>query len=103
MDTTIKQTVITNNVPRDVINGCELTEKERAEFDYVDDDDVQCRPFVRYKGELYDLADLMRVPPGGDLERQGWHAYADDSAFSCIVFKYADDYNESVICGRAHW
>lgn len=47
MDTTIKQTVVTNNVPRDVINGCELTEKERAEFDYVDDDDVQCRPFVR--------------------------------------------------------
>lgn len=103
MDTTIKQTVITNNVPRDVIYGDELTETERAEFDYIGDDDMPSRAFVRYKGELYDLDDMMRVPPGSDVERQGWQMYADGSAFSCTVFKYADDEFESVICGWAHW
>ncbi len=103
MDTTIKQTVITNNVPRDVIYGCELTDKERGEFDYIDDDEMPGRAFVRYKGELYDLGDMMRVPPGSDLERQGWQAYADGSAFSCTVFKYADNDHESVICGWASW
>ena len=28
--------IITNNVPRDIVESWELTAKERAEFDYLD-------------------------------------------------------------------
>lgn len=103
MDTTIKQTVITNNVPRLLLYGYELSDKEREEFDYISDEDMLGRGFVRYKGELYDLGDMMRVPPGSDLECQGWQAYDAESAFSATVLKYCDDDSDRVICGRAFW
>lgn len=93
--------VKTNNVPREIIHGFELTETERAEFDYIDD--MDSASFVRYKGALYDLGDLMRVPPGSELEKRGWHGYADGSAWHCTVFRYADDDCETVICGTADW
>ena len=39
--------IITNNVPREVLNTWDLTAKEREEFDYVGEDDSGS--FARYK------------------------------------------------------
>lgn len=99
-----KLTIRTNNVPRDVLYWCDLTEKERAEFDYLDTEEKQMeRSFVRYKNWVYDLNDVERV------ERQAahtqaldelckWHGYVSDSFFSGVVFRYVADF-ERVICG----
>ena len=92
--------VITNNVPRDVIDAWQLTPDERAEFDYLNWDAIEAgndsASFFRYKGELHDLGDFEGRPPE---ILKGWDGYQSDSFFSGIVVKYADDQFETVIVG----
>ena len=101
-------TIKTNNVPRPIVCGWELTEKEAAEFDYLDD--ITEGGFFRYKGEVYDLGEFCRVIPagsksyhpcdmhdiGGDFKN--WQGYISDSYFSGIVIRYTEDL-EHVIVG----
>ena len=88
--------IITNNVPRNLLSWYELTDTEKSEFDYCDDES----DFVRYRGELIPICDFMRAPvlfPGN------WDGYRQDSYFSAVVIRYEkiDDviYYDSVICG----
>ena len=95
--------VITDNKPRLIIDGYQLTERERKEFDYIENFDFAS--FVRYKGELYDLGDFMILDPRTagvepSLRSIGWHGYASDSFFSGIVMKYAEGDDDRVIMGR---
>ena len=91
-------TIKTNNVPRPIIYGYELTDKELSEFDYYTNEDLEMRQFFRYKGQVYDLGEFMRVTDtmknchGFD----GWDGYCSDSFFSGILVRYSDDF-ESVI------
>lgn len=91
----------TNNIPRPIIYGYELSDKERQEFDYIEwaDEFSINREFFRYKGNLYDLGDCMRVEPTNGL-CAGWHGYFGESYFSAVVVKYTDD-GEHVIVGHA--
>lgn len=93
--------IITNNVPRHLVDGYELTDRERAEFDYIDDIDRAHGRFIRYKGELIDVYEYVVIPAAADYigGMYGWHGYRSDSYFSGTVIKYTDDY-ESVIVGR---
>ena len=54
--------VITNNQPRPVVEAYELTEAERAEFDYLDWAKIEAgedsASFVRYKGQVLDLGEF---------------------------------------------
>lgn len=87
----------TNNIPRDVVYGYELTPDEAAEFDYIDNlDEFSGHAFMRYKGHTYDLSEFMRVPAGmfGD---ENWDGYASDSYFSGVLIKFTDD-SERVVC-----
>lgn len=91
--------IATNNIPRNVIYGFDLTEKQREEFDYLDD--VESGQFFAYKGQIYDLGEFMHV----DANREpclsplsGWSGYASESFFSGMVVKYVDDF-ERVIVG----
>lgn len=90
----------TNHVPRDLIYGYELSEKERKEFDYLKDEEsderLDTHQFFRYKGEVYDPSDFMRATDIADLK--GWDGYASDSYFSGTVIKYVDAF-ERVIVG----
>jgi hypothetical protein len=86
----------TNHVPRNLTYGYELSEKERKEFDYIAEEDFSTHSFFRYKGEVYDPSDFMRVTDISDLK--GWDGYASDSYFSGIVVKYVDNF-ERVIVG----
>jgi hypothetical protein len=100
-------TIITNNIPRFILDEYELTPDERAQFGYLDwsaiDDGRDSASFFRYRGELYDLADIPalspRVPTDEPDPFHGWHGAAADSFFSGILVRYCDD-NESVIVGR---
>lgn len=99
-------TIVTNHVPRDVIEGgYGMSPDERADFDYIDWDAVErgeaTASFVRYKGELIDLNDMERGFGGAPMPDalQGWDNYRSDSFFSGVVVRYVDDF-ESVIVGR---
>jgi hypothetical protein len=95
-------TIITNNVPRPVLDDYHLTEDERKEFDYIDWDAIDRNEdsamFVRYKGELIDLNDLE---PVHNLHQTfpKWDAYKSDTFFSGILMKWCDQF-ETVIMGR---
>lgn len=109
-----KITIKTNNQPRAVIYGFELTEKEQKEFDYLDFESEEGNgvfaTFFRYKGELYNLADFVRIeeqgkrtnaftseyPKGHPLLK--WDGICSDSYFSGLVVKLKDN-GESVIVG----
>lgn len=89
--------IVTNNIPRPIIYGYELSEKETAEFDYLDSEEMQCRCFARYKGNLYDLGDIMAVDQFTD-QFKGWHGYVSESFFSGILVRYTEDY-ENIVFG----
>ena len=80
--------IVTNNIPRPVFYGYELTEKQKADFDYIDD--IDSAAFVIYKSAVYDLGDIMRVPSNGPVEFTGYDGYLSDSFFSGVLFKFSE-------------
>lgn len=94
--------IITNNVPRDVVEASELTPAEREEFDYIDWPKIavgeDSASFFRYKGELYDLGDCeMSTSPLSPLAQ--WDGFYSETFFSAVVFRYVDE-GDRVIVGR---
>lgn len=87
--------IITNNIPRNMVCGYELSDKQKQDFDYIDD--IDTHEFVIYKNHVYDLSEFMRVDSSND-KLKGWHGYSSDSFFSGTLVKYSDDM-ESVIMG----
>jgi hypothetical protein len=107
--------VKTNHNYRPLISGWQLTDSERAEFDYIEDwDNDTSNRFVRYRGQVYDTNEFSRIigydselgPMGfshrasPDSELINWHGILTDSFFSAIVIKYSEDW-ESVKVGLA--
>lgn len=91
-------TIKTNNKPRPILYGYELTTKEKQEFDYLDD--IESASFVRYKGQVRDLGEFLIITKNMPFCNNGWQGYSSDSFFSGVVIKYAPDDNETVIVGR---
>ena len=92
--------IITNNVPRDVLLGYDLTRKELDEFDYLDADEIGGHSFFRYRGWVYDLGEFMASAAPSDSPLSDWDGYHADTYFSGVVVKYVEDC-ERVIVGRA--
>lgn len=96
-------TIITNNVPRNLIYGYELTPKEREAFDYLDfseHGDGLTHDFARYKGEVYDLSEFtVWDNPNSPLTGTGWDGMMSDTFFSGVLVKYVENF-ERVIMGR---
>lgn len=91
----------TNNVPRTLVYGYELTEKETVEFDYLSPDERNEREFVRYKGQVYDMGEFMRIDKSvaPHSQRDGWenwHGYSSDTFFSGVLVRFSGD-GESVV------
>lgn len=102
-------TIKTNNTPRPVLYWWELSDKERKEFDYIDESKGDVfNTFIRYKGQVYDLGEFVRIErkrtnpfticPDDDSPLLNWQGAMSDSYFSGLVVKYVDDC-ESVIVG----
>ena len=107
MDLTIR----TNNAPRDLLSGFDLTDKERAEFDYIQDMGDAIDRFFRYRGNVYDSHEFVRIELASkrsnlfclgvyeeDSPLLAWDGYQSDSYFSGIAVRYCEDY-ERVIVG----
>lgn len=110
--------IVTNNVPRYVIEAYQLTEKERKEFDYLNWEAIErgedSAYFVRYRGELYSLSDFVRIVPRsrnvGPMgfthpvddasELSKWDGILTDSFFSGIVLRYYRDEFGGIGCER---
>jgi hypothetical protein len=96
--------VVTNNVPRLIIDAYELTEEERKEFDYLDWEAIEsgeANPtFFRYCGTLYDLGEFETTGTVGYPRefRVNWDGIQPDSFFSGILVRFVDD--DHVIIGR---
>ena len=80
--------IITNNHWRTFLYGYELTDKERAEFDWIDPEEFDCHSFFRYRGWVYSLSEFM---PAGFLQDATWDGYKGDSFFSGVAIKLSDD------------
>lgn len=83
--------IVTNNIPRNLIEDYQLSEKKREEFNYLDwaaiDDGRDSATFFRYKGRLYDLGEFVRTPKS----LKPWDGMAYDGAFSGILIRLVDD------------
>jgi hypothetical protein len=93
--------IVTNNIPRNLIYGYELTDNEKIDFDYIDNENIDTENFIKYKGAIYHTGDMMAINarelfPLGFNE---WHAYESQSFFNGVLFKFSDD-GETVVCGR---
>jgi hypothetical protein len=78
-------TIRTNNVPRDLLDWSDLTNKEQAEFDYIDDPQYATQRFFRYRGWTYDVQEFMSA--NGNNALMGWDGYSSDSYFSGVLIK----------------
>lgn len=91
-------TIKTNNVQRPVLDSCELTEKEKCEFDYLPweqiDKGEDSASFFRFKGQVYDLSQFMYARKAFGFSE--WDGYFSDSAFSGVLVRYCNN-NESLI------
>ena len=87
-------TVKTNNIPRAIFSGYELTDKEKAEFDYYAPNELGDALFFRYKGEVYDTGEFLLAPDS----LKPWQGYSSTSYFSGIVIMYTNG-GDSVIVG----
>ena len=83
--------IVTNNRPRNLVYGYELSEKERADFDYIEEEDFDSHDFFRYRGRIFDLSEAERTSVNG------WDGQYVDSFYSAILIKLVDD--DQVICG----
>ena len=92
--------IITNNVPRNILYGYELTEKEREEFDYLDKEELEWHSFLRYKGMIYDLDEFFAVSEYQNDPFKEWDGYQSNSYFSGILVKYVPSDCEEIIVGR---
>ena|SRR5690554_2694973 len=94
--------IVTNNVPRHLIYGFELSDKERLEFDYLSDNEIFESVFFKYKGEIYDLNEFMRITDTmalHDNKLKEWHAYMAHSYFSGVLIRY-DESMEEIVVGQ---
>ena len=78
--------IITNNHWRNLEYGYQLSESERAEFDYLDD--IDSADFIRYKGHVYYLGEFLHAP---EPLAADWDGYTADSFFSGVVIKLSRD------------
>lgn len=94
-----EMTIKTNNRPRDILRWHDLTEKERAEFDYLDTEEKQSDAiFVRYRGWTYDLGDFMTTSGmSEDSSLRKWHGYHSDSFYSGVLIKYVEGHERVIL------
>lgn len=87
----------TNNIPRDIIYGYELTEEQRKEFDYLNWQKIEAgednAEFFWYKDQLYDVGEFMVSSMFPE-----WDGYSSWTFFSGICIKFVEDF-ERVIVG----
>lgn len=91
---TTQLTIRTNYHWRNPLYGYELPAAQRAEFDYLDDDEYMTHEFAHYRGNYIDLAEFEVFhghPQWFDGSPQNWQGYRSDSYFSGLLIRYSED------------
>lgn len=86
--------IITNNQPRNLVCGHELTDDEKAQFSYLDD--IDSHNFVKFKCRVLDPDEFMVTSPEGEFSE--WSGVHNETFYSGILIKYTED-REQVIMG----
>ena len=96
--------IITNNHFKEILSFFDLTNKEQNELkdNY---DTIEESSFFRYRGQVYDLNEFMRVNDalngqGQDHELYDWDGYHNVHLFKSVLVKYSSC-NDSVKVGLA--
>ena len=79
-------TLKTDHKWHDFLHFFELTPKEKAELDWVENETA---PVLKYRGNVYALDEFERVSPHEGLK--GWNGKHCDTAFSAVVIALSDD------------
>lgn len=90
-----KITIKSNHHIYDLKPYTELPVKERKWFGYIEDAFVP--RFVCYKGNWYDVHDMMRSSQ--DMFPEYWHGYLSDSFFSGILVRFEGEDPDQVVMG----
>ena len=90
--------IITNNQPRPLLGWEDLSDKERAEFDWLETEEEQCSAdFFRYKGRTYCLDEFVTPNSPHFLD---WDGVAHDSFFSGVLVQCIHGLDDEIIVGR---
>ena len=79
----------TNNQPRGILSWYDLTPAEQKEFDYLEEGEGS---FFRYKNQVYDLGEAMRIEGVGQ-----WQGYYSETAFSGVLIRYTSDCDQVIV------
>ena len=91
-----KLTIKSNYKKYKLLSFDELTEKEKA--DMVPYDRYQDFMFVRYRGIVYNVSEMMATNKNSPFPKF-WQVYEADSFFSGVLL-HLDDDNDYVVMGR---
>lgn len=91
--------VRTNNIPRYQVNWYDLTENQKVDLDWRDNQELQdaFSGFI-FKGQVYDLSDFT-VIDNENYPVKGWHGAFAQSAFHAVLVKI-NQREETVIVGE---
>lgn len=88
--------IITNNKPRQLVYGYELTEKEKQDFDWLND--IDSEQFVQYQGMIIHIGEFMRLSGDCQESKAGWNGVYGLNAFCGVLVKLLD--NGRVVVGK---
>ncbi len=89
--------IVTNNNPRPLVYGYELSDKEKSEFDYLED--LEYETFVRYQGMTLAISEFIRLSDDSEEAKQGWSGVYGMNAFCGILIKL-DNCAEYAVVGK---
>ena len=73
---------------RNFISGHELTDKQKSEFDWLDD--IDSETFIKYKRTIYHLGEFTRIDESAKKDFFGFHAYYNFTYFAGLAVKLND-------------
>ena len=103
----------TNNCPRGLVSVQDMPEKDRADFDYIDENAQFTARVFRYRGAWYDVNEFVRIVKRSagnmgfchgvddDSPLLQWNGIQTDTHFSGVVVRYVDGF-ERVIMGSVY-
>ena len=87
-----KITIKTDHKWKELLNWWDLTTKEQADFDWLDDEEKQIgASFVKRRGRVYCLDEIMTIDRSAHLAASGWDGVKAVSFYSGIVVKLSRD------------